>query len=106
MGVRWDLIFFHLTFKIKMDVEGAEYPVISGGRNLIKRSRPVIIFEHGAGASGMYGRTSGDLYDLICEDIGLRLSTMDRWLSNQTPFDRKTFIDCVTSGKYSDFIAM
>jgi len=91
---------------IKMDVEGAEYPVISGGRNLIKRSRPVIIFEHGAGASGMYGRTSGDLYDLICEDIGLRLSTMDRWLSNQTPFDRKTFIDCVTSGKYSDFIAM
>ncbi|MFZ2633015.1 MAG: FkbM family methyltransferase [Desulfosalsimonadaceae bacterium] len=90
---------------IKIDVEGAEYPVISGGRNLIKRSRPVIIFEHGAGASGMYGRTSGDLYDLICEDIGLRLSTMDRWLAERPPFDRKTFIDCVNAGKYSDFIA-
>ena len=90
---------------IKIDVEGAEYPVISGGRNLIKRNRPVIIFEHGAGASGMYGRTSGDLYDLICEDIGLRLSSMDSWLAGRAPFDRKAFIGCVTEGKYSDFIA-
>jgi len=90
---------------IKIDVEGTEYPVISGGRNLIKRCRPVIIFEHGAGASGMYGRTSGDLYDLICEDIGLRLSTMDRWLAERSPLGKSSFIDCVKSGKYSDFIA-
>lgn len=90
---------------IKIDVEGAEYPVISGGRNLIKRSRPVIIFEHGAGASQMYDRTSGDLYDLISEDLGLRISSMDRWLEGLSPFDRKTFVDCVAQGKYSDFIA-
>lgn len=90
---------------IKIDVEGAEYPVISGGRNLIKRSRPVIIFEHGEGASGMYGKTSGDLYDLIYEDIGLRISTMDRWLAGGQALDKKSFIACVTSGKYSDFIA-
>ncbi len=90
---------------IKIDVEGAEYPVISGGRDLIKRSRPVIIFEHGANASGMYGRTSGELYDLIREDIGLRLSTMDRWLAGREALDRKTFIDCVSAGKYADFIA-
>jgi len=90
---------------IKIDVEGAEYAVISGGRNLIKQSRPIIVFEHGAHASGMYGGTSGDLYDLICEDIGLHISSMDRWLAGQAPFDRKTFIDCVTARKYSDFIA-
>lgn len=90
---------------IKIDVEGAEYPVISGARNLIRQSRPVIIFEHGAGASQMYGQTSGDLYDLICEDLGLRISSMDQWLEGRAPFDRKTFVDCVTEGKYSDFIA-
>lgn len=86
---------------IKIDVEGAEYPVISGGRNLIKRSRPVVIFEHGPGASGV----SGDLYDLLCNDIGLCLSTMDRWLANRPGLDKTGFIDAVLSGKYSDFIA-
>lgn len=90
---------------IKIDVEGAEYPVISGGRNLIKRSRPVIIFEHGDSASQLYGQTSGDLYDLICEGLGLGISSMDRWLEGLAPFDRKTFVDCVTQRKYSDFIA-
>ncbi len=90
---------------IKIDVEGAEYGVLRGGRNVVRRSRPVIIFEHGAGASQLYGQTSGDLYDLICEELGLQVSSMDRWLDDQFSIDRKTFIDFVNSGKYSDFIA-
>ncbi|MBK8747635.1 MAG: FkbM family methyltransferase [Saprospiraceae bacterium] len=40
---------------IKIDVEGAEYQVLSGSTGLLQRQRPFVVFEHGLGASDFMG---------------------------------------------------
>jgi FkbM family methyltransferase len=52
---------------LKIDVEGAEVAVLEGGRALLSRARPTVIFEHDAGAAALYGATSGGAWDLLSE---------------------------------------
>ena len=40
---------------IKIDVEGAEFLVLSGAKNILLKSKPVVVFEYGLGASDFYG---------------------------------------------------
>ncbi len=90
---------------IKIDVEGSEYNVINGGRAVIRRSLPVIVFEHGPDATGGDGNKSKDLYGLLCDDLGLCISTMDRWLAGKPFLDREIFMRYVQTGQYANFIA-
>jgi FkbM family methyltransferase len=57
---------------VKIDVEGAELGVIEGGRSLLARSRPVLIFEHVAAAAALYGAPTGELWDALA-DLDYRL---------------------------------
>lgn len=62
---------------IKIDVEGAELPVMMGGIETLRRFRPTLIFEHGAGASERYGtkpKTSG-IWSLGSSACGSSIST-------------------------------
>ncbi len=68
---------------IKIDVEGAEYQVIRGGRELIKRSRPCIVFEFGLGGSNYYHATPRDMYELLVEECGLKLSLLPAFLNGE-----------------------
>ncbi|MDZ7832286.1 MAG: FkbM family methyltransferase [Desulfobacterales bacterium] len=90
---------------IKIDVEGAEYKVIKGGENLIKRCRPVIIFECNNGSAELYNCHPGDLFDLISKEMGLKISSMSAWLKETPPFNRNAFIECVHEEKFNNFIA-
>ena len=47
---------------IKIDVEGAELQVLKGGMELIRRNKPVIIFEHGLGAADCYNTKPVDIF--------------------------------------------
>lgn len=67
---------------IKIDVEGAELLVLEGAINTIKRNKPVIIFEHGLGASEFYNATPTKVYNLL-SDCELKVSTLENWLSNK-----------------------
>jgi FkbM family methyltransferase len=49
---------------IKVDVEGAEYDVLSGGAKCIAQCRPAMVIEWSPRNIGAYGRTMGDLLDL------------------------------------------
>src|SRR5215469_9444760 len=40
---------------IKIDVEGAERQVIAGGIEIIRRHKPIVLFEHGKGSATYYG---------------------------------------------------
>lgn len=50
---------------IKIDVEGGEYDVLLGSQDLLKHSKPSILFEFGLGASDFYKTKPEDLYTLF-----------------------------------------
>lgn len=74
---------------IKIDVEGAELPVMRGAVETISRHRPLIIFEHGIGAADRYGYGSGDVHDLLCAELGMRIFDLDA----EGPYSREEFIE-------------
>jgi FkbM family methyltransferase len=77
---------------IKVDVEGAELQVFRGGQKTIRRCRPVIVFEHGLGGADAFGTTPGDMFDLLANECGLRLSLMRRWLRGEAALTREEFV--------------
>jgi FkbM family methyltransferase len=54
---------------LKIDVEGAELDVIRGGRELLARSKPSVIFEHVPAAAALYDSSSSTLWELF-DDLG------------------------------------
>ena len=73
---------------IKIDVEGGELLVLEGAVNTIKRTKPVIVFEHGTGASEFYGSTPEKVFDLLAS-CGLKMSLMRNWLENKPPLTKE-----------------
>ena len=58
---------------IKLDLEGGEYHAIQGGRSVIARDRPFIVFETGRGSSAqLYSYSREDFFSLF-DSLGLRL---------------------------------
>lgn len=47
---------------VKIDVEGAEVSVLEGGRNLLRKTRPMISVEYGVPTYSAYGLTSDSLW--------------------------------------------
>jgi len=74
---------------IKIDVEGAELLVLRGARETIRRFRPAIVFEHGAGAADRYGAGPGDVYDLLVGELDMRIFDLD----GAGPYTRRQFED-------------
>jgi FkbM family methyltransferase len=71
---------------IKIDVEGAEVNVVRGAARTLERHRPFLLFEHGAGGADLYGRSSGELFDVI-DGVGLRIFDLE----GSGPFSRQAF---------------
>jgi FkbM family methyltransferase len=78
---------------VKIDVEGAEYLVLQGGKRTLKVHRPHIVFEHGRGAATFYEIRPEHLYDLLTEEIGLQISVMSEWLEGGGPLTRDELIE-------------
>ncbi len=82
----------HVDF-IKIDVEGAEYQVLQGGKEVIKRDKPTIVFEHGKGAADCYGTKPEDVFDLLHDYCGLQLTLLNNYLKGRAPLSRDEFCD-------------
>jgi FkbM family methyltransferase len=78
---------------VKIDVEGAEYLVMQGGRKTLERNRPYIVFEHGRGAADYYNVLPEQLYDLIVDGCGMEISVMEGWLKGEASLTREEFVD-------------
>jgi FkbM family methyltransferase len=78
---------------IKIDVEGGEFDVMKGGKNLILRDKPIIIFEFEKEAAEKYNVTADQLYDFVTEEIEMEISLMKNWLKDAhcTGFSRSEF---------------
>jgi FkbM family methyltransferase len=71
---------------VKIDVEGAELDVVRGGRELLARTRPYVVFEHVVAAAALYGSPSQALWDSLC-DLGYEIFS----ITGDGPFSREAF---------------
>lgn len=89
---------------IKIDVEGAEFGVLKGAASLLKRWKPVVIFECGMGASDYYGTDPAELYHFL-EDCGLKIYTLKSFLNGANALSGSEFTECYRSNCEYYFIA-
>lgn len=90
---------------IKIDVEGAEFLVMEGGKNTLKKYQPIIVFEHGLGGADVYGIRPEQVFELLHDECDMNVSTMKRWLKKDSPFSKNEFILQFEKGLNYYFIA-
>lgn len=73
---------------IKIDAEGAEIQILNGGRNVIKKHKPIISIEYGYPSYSVYGLSKESLYDFclsmdynVFDIYGNIIPTLDMWLA-------------------------
>jgi len=71
---------------VKIDVEGAELQVLEGGRGVLARAHPLLIFEHQPETAELYGASSAALWDLLSE-LGYAIFS----ITGEGPFARERF---------------
>jgi FkbM family methyltransferase len=86
---------------IKIDVEGAEGKVMSGAIGVLERHRPMVVFEHGKGASPVYGTGPSEIYTMLVERAGMRIFDMD----GGGPYSRDQLEETFHTGTHWNFFA-
>lgn len=89
---------------IKIDVEGGEFNVLKGAKNILTKDNPVIIFEFGLGASNFYGTTPNDIFDYFAS-INYKISLLDKWLKKEDSLSKEEFSVIYNKNKEYYFIA-
>lgn len=85
---------------IKLDAEGAEFKILIGAAGLLKKFKPIIVFE--AFVNTDY--TPQELYSLL-KIYGYRVSTMKHYLENKKPFTEGEFVCNMAKSYESMYIA-
>ncbi len=89
---------------IKIDVEGGEMGVLKGAKNTLKKWSPVIVFEHGLGASEFYGTTPEEMWEFLNENDYCVFS-LRGFVSNKSSLTIEQFIKLFETNKEYYFIA-
>lgn len=77
---------------IKIDVEGGEMLVLKGAMHTLEASLPVVIFEHGLGASDAYGVKPEDIFSLF-ESLKYSIFNLESFLKAEAVLTRQEFLD-------------
>lgn len=75
---------------IKIDVEGAEMLVLKGGMRVLEDSKPIVVFEHGMGASDFYDAYPGELIQLF-NSVEMSVFLLEDFLAGKEPLNQKAF---------------
>lgn len=90
---------------IKIDVEGAEFGVLKGGHQLLKKNKPIVLFECGKGASDFYVTSPLVLYNFLTQDVGLNIYTLSSFINQKHPLNDTEFNHLFNSNKEYYFVA-
>ncbi len=71
---------------IKIDIEGGEFDAMLGGKDLIEKYKPIIVFEFEKGAADKYGVTPEMMYDFVVNQMKMKLSLQKYWLKGNRVF--------------------
>jgi FkbM family methyltransferase len=97
-----------VDFKIdilKIDVEGGEYGVLQGAKNTIIKSKPLLIFEFGIGASDFYNTKPKDLYSFL-NNLDYRIYTLQNYLQSNEPLNLHQLEETYLSNDDYYFVAV
>lgn len=89
---------------IKIDVEGAEYSVLSGAKRTLAEHKPFILFEFGLGGSNAYQITPKLMFDFF-EDLGYHVNLLHRFLAHRQSLNFNNFQKLYDKGTEYFFIA-
>jgi len=89
---------------LKVDVEGGEFDVLSGGKALILKCRPYVLFEFGLGSAEFYGSGPEMMFDLL-QEVKLNVFCLSDFLGNLAPLSKDKFIQHFNQGSEYYFIA-
>lgn len=75
---------------IKIDVEGGEFDVLKGAKNLLTTHHPILVFECGIGASEFYGTKPSELFQYLA-DLNYKTSTLRAYMQQGKPLTISEF---------------
>lgn len=76
---------------IKIDVEGGEYDMLVGGSEIIKKHKPIIVFEFVKGGADKYGVTPAQMFALLTSDFQFKIALFEDWLAKRPAMNLATF---------------
>ncbi len=88
---------------IKIDVQGAEYLVLRGARELLARDRPVVVFECGLGGLELYGTEPRAIVELF-DAIGFTVHPLVGWPASAA-VSGETFAAMFAAGTHYMWVA-
>jgi FkbM family methyltransferase len=89
---------------MKIDVEGAEFRVMKGGVNTLRRCKPVIIFEFGLGAADFYNSRPQNLHEFLTGECGMKISTLKGYLEHAPELSETRFCNMFNEGTEYYFV--
>lgn len=89
---------------IKIDVEGGEFDVLKGGEKLLRKNKPLLIFEFGKGASDFYNVKPKELYEFLV-DLKYSIYTLDNFVNHKASFNLEDFEKAYEKNKEYYFVA-
>jgi FkbM family methyltransferase len=89
---------------IKIDVEGAEFGVFKGAKEVLIKNKPVVIFDCGLGASDFYGTKPDELFDLL-KSYGLNICLLSEFGTTKRKLTQSDFVGIYQTNKEYAFVA-
>jgi len=90
---------------IKLDVEGAEFDVLKGAEQTLKKYSPFIIFEFGLGASDHYDVDPSEFFSFLCESSKYNIFLLQDFLKGKVFLSANEFLTTYQNNKEYYFIA-